>query len=505
MSTIVNGNGSVNRLIETLAGSAVLLSDPAGATSVLPAAIGPLQGDAPTDGSANASASANPEGSNASLDLAPLAASGSADTGVSGIAGSVVPSLGGDLLGGLPVVGDLTGTSGGLPIVGDLLGSEGLPIVGNVLGSGGLPIVGDVLGGGGLPVVGDVLGGGGLPVVGDVLGGGGLPVVGDVLGGGGLPIVGDLLGNGGLPIVGNLGGLGDLPVIGDLLGGNGLPPLTIAGEGATLQPVLDVANVAVIEVHAILENLAHQIGLPDLVHAVTDLGETIGLGHLGEGHNLLTDVVNLPSSVLDGTVNQSIADIGNDLSNTVHSVANLVNNTIGSDDPTNPLPEIIAGVGHTLQSLPLLTINGGNSSNGGLLGGIVGDLSHSSSGHLIDVGVGPQQQSGGLPINILAANDSSPQHTVDVHVVDVGANGPHLADLGVLTGGNLLDIPSIIPSLGGAGADSLVGNLLGGATGGAAASSPIAAVTQLADVHDVLPIASVLDHGPLNLQGLHLL
>lgn len=74
----------------------------------------------------------------------------------------------GDLLGGLPLVGGLTG--GGLPLVGGLTNGGGLPLVGGLTGGGNLPLVSGLTGGG-LPLVGNLAGGGNLPLVGGLLGG----------------------------------------------------------------------------------------------------------------------------------------------------------------------------------------------------------------------------------------------------------------------------------------------------------------------------------------------
>ncbi|MBN4679053.1 hypothetical protein HUS71_27030, partial [Pandoraea nosoerga] len=70
---------------------------------------------------------------------------------------------------------------------------------------------------------------------------------------------------------------------------------------------------------------------------------------------------------------------------------------------------------------------GGDTAGNGPLGGLLGGLIGSGSGHLAGVTI-----------------------------------GPHLLDLGALTGTHELNIPSLnIPSLGGVGADGLAGNLLG--------------------------------------------
>ncbi len=49
------------------------------------------------------------------------------------------------------------------------------------------------------------------------------------------------------------------------------------------------------------------------LHAVTGLGETVGLGHLGEAGTLLTDLSTLPGSVLSGGGLASVSPVLTDL------------------------------------------------------------------------------------------------------------------------------------------------------------------------------------------------
>ena len=330
----------------------------------------------------------------------------------------------------------------------------------------------------------------------------------------------------GLPVIGNadagsilsgldLNDLGLAPV--SSAAGTTTAPLDLVGSGTTLQPVADAANALIKDVHYTLEALSHKVGLPNVVHTVTDLGEIIGLGEIGsppaaDGHsNLISDTLNLPGDILSGNLNGGIANVGHNLTNIIDGTASIVNTAlfdgVYGNDPTNVLPEVLTGIGNTLQTLPLLTVNGGNNANSGLIGGIVGDLSHSSSGHLIDADVGPQQ-SDGLVFDLLSA-PSGDGHTASVNAVDVGPSGPHLLDLGLLTGDGITGLPALS-----GGTDGLVGNvlgdhgllggsLLGGVTGGAA---PTAAVTALVvEVADIAPTTGGLGHGLLDLHGTHLI
>lgn len=299
----------------------------------------------------------------------------------------------------------------------------------------------------------------------------------------------------------HLTGLLDLNPITD----GGVPNL--AGDGATLQPVFDTVNEAVLETHFEMEVASYIVGLPGAVHAITNTGETIGLGRIGdpptvEGHtNLVTDALNLPGEVLQGHLADTISQLSSDLGDTLQSVFSLKDTLLFVDgDATNPVPELLASVGHDLQSLPILDI--GNGNNGGLLDGVVGHLVDSSSHHLIDVDVGPAGPDG-LPLNVLASPQAGDSHTLEVNAIDVAPGGPVLADLGVLTGGQLLDLP------GGSGADALVGNLLGAVGGGAPAD--LLAATGSADSGADLPAVDVAhgllggltDHGLLN--GTHVI
>ncbi|WP_244067220.1 hypothetical protein [Bradyrhizobium sp. Ce-3] len=300
------------------------------------------------------------------------------------------------------------------------------------------------------------------------------------------------------------------------LGQNG--GLTLAGQDGLLQPVLNAVNAAASDTGGLLTTIGHEAGLDNAVHAVTNLAGTVGLGQLGatpaadEHSNLLTDVLNTPGEVLAGHTADAVTHLGADLTDTVHAVdavpSELLTGVVsGKDDPANPVDNLIQSLGHDLQTLPLATVNGGNNAgDGGLLGGIVGSLGSSTSGHLVDLDVGPTQPNG-QAIDILAAPTSGDHHTVEVNAVDVGANGPHLLDLGALTGSNS---PLSIASLGGTGTDGLVGNLLGGLNLSHALSGNIASgnttsapVDVDAVVHDLIPLAG--DHGILNSHGAHII
>lgn len=367
--------------------------------------------------------------------------------------------------------------------------------------------------------------------------------------------------------------------VGDVLNLGTPSQLALAGPEGGAQPVFDATNILIKDVHAEIETLADNSGLNDLLHTVTQLGETAGLGTTGvvppaadDGHtNLVTDVVNAPSTLLNGGLDDVIAHLGGDLGDTLDAAIGVVGSLLNGPDPLNPIPELLNGLTSSLQNLPLLNINGGDGADGGgllgglgggLLNGVVGDVTGSSSGHLIDIDLGPAT-SNGLGLDLLATPDAT--HSASVNVLDVGPNGPHLLDLGVLTGDGLLDIGGSgdtgagglgnllggtgllggllggagseggplagagiidIPGLGGAGADGLTGNLLGpdGLVGGLLSghalgggllngdiasgnttSAPLTAPLDIAALTDTIAAPLTGDHGILDLHGAHIL
>lgn len=317
-----------------------------------------------------------------------------------------------------------------------------------------------------------------------------------------------------------------LPIVGNLLQG-GLAdgsPLTLAGPEGAVQPVLDATNALIKDFHGnALEAASHEIGASDLVHQVTNTGETIGLGEIGvltpsptDGHtNLVTDLLNAPGTLLGGGgLGTVVSQVGADLTDVVHAADGIVSSLLNTPDGLNIVPTLVQTVGHDLQSLPLLSVNGDGTggSDGGLLDGLLGNLHGSDTGHLVDVNVGPEQPNG-QSIDVLAAPTTGDHHTIDVSAVDVGQNGPHLLDLNALTGSDGLNLPG----LSGTGTDGLAGNLLGnlnlgGLLGGGVASgnttnAPVvsAPVDVSAMVHDLISSPLATDHGILDTHGSHIL
>lgn len=322
----------------------------------------------------------------------------------------------------------------------------------------------------------------------------------------------------------------------------------LAGPGTTLQPLLDTANTTITEVHTELELLGFELGLENTVHHVISLGEVAGLAHIGttppalDGHtNLVTDVLNAPSDLLDGQTDQVISNLGHDLTDTVQAASALKDSVIfDTSDPSNPVPELISSLGHDVSSLPLLSVNNGGPG-AGLLNGSILDLSHSSTNHLADADVGPASNENGLIFNLLSQPEAGPHSSLGLNLIDVGPTGPHLGDLSILTGsglglsgggadgivgdllhtvglngsdsGGLGGITSGIPAIGGAGADGLVGHVLDSLplqvgnvlNSGAAAPATNAGALPIPALHDVASIPDVLGSltGGHDGQGLH--
>ncbi|MGY3532386.1 hypothetical protein [Bradyrhizobium sp. USDA 4452] len=276
-------------------------------------------------------------------------------------------------------------------------------------------------------------------------------------------------------VVGSL--TGDHGLVGSLLGNTGLGSL-LGGTGAT-NPVTDVVQA----VDGVVGSLLADAGVGSV---------------LGSGTGALAPVTQVVHTV-DGVVGSLLGDTG-------------AGSLLGGTAALSPVTGLLGNVLHDVETLPLLGINGGNNGgDGGLLGGLLGNLGGSNTGHLADVDLGPTQPNGNS-IDLLAAPTSGDHHTLEVNAVDVGQNGPHLLDLGALTGTGGLSIPS----LGGTGADGLAGNLLGSLdlshvlggniASGNTASAPVSVPIDVdAVLHDLLSGPLAADHGILNNHGTHIL
>ena len=95
-----------------------------------------------------------------------------------------------------------------------------------------------------------------------------------------------------------------------------------ATQFTSATPVETLANSGVLDFHDTLEGASDVGGLPGSVHGVTNLGETIGLGHLGAGDNLLTDVANIPLDLLSGN-SGTLGNLPTDAINVVGAAGDL--------------------------------------------------------------------------------------------------------------------------------------------------------------------------------------
>lgn len=505
MSMVLGGNGvSADRAIESIAGSANILASPAVLTdqsaSIQPLADGGMAQDADDQTASTQTASTQPDSAQANASAGTQDQSVAAQAAANQSAGVPSPDIQ-QIVNDVSALLDSEGTIGsGLPgsqILGGTGadGGSGLDIAPIIAGSDGL--VPSLLGSG----TGDD-NGSGLPIVGS------LDSPGGVLDGAGVTdsvtgTVDDLLHTTGLT-----GGVGQ--DVNDLLGGLGVTGdgsqggiLDLAGPGTLTQPLIEPANAAIQDVHALLELTSDEIGLNQVVHSVTNLGDTVGLGYVGSQayngtSNLLTDTLNLPGDTLSGDAVPSIQNIGNDLTADVHAATGVLDAAVNGPDTLNPVPELIQSVGQDANNGSLI-----NLGDNGLLSGSAGSVASSPSSHLIDVDVGQSQPQSGADLNVLATPDAG-NHPAEVGVIDVGATGPNLASLGVLTG----DSPLSIPSLGGTGTDGLVGTALGSVQGDhgghgtvlpAVADLPV--LSDIASIADPGQTAAGADHGILHLNG----
>ncbi len=301
-------------------------------------------------------------------------------------------------------------------------------------------------------------------------------------------VPGSLLGGGGLASAGPV--LTDLsPVLGavDTLTGS-LTGLTAAGNllstDSPLAPITTLANAGVLDFHSTLETLGHQITpLNDAIHGLTNLGETIGLGHIGEGGNLVTDVASLPGDLLTGQGTSGVTPILTDVGSAVAATGGLLGGVTGLagglGGGESPLTGALAPVTSTVGGL-LNTAEGGagtgglldgvmghlggadtplagalapvTSTVGNLLGGLGGTGSAGDTHPLVEVGAGPTTDAPAANVGVLAP-DADATHTVQVNAGAAPADQPSLIQA-VLLAGDILALPQT-----GDGGDSLVGQL----------------------------------------------
>lgn len=397
--------------------------------------------------------------------------------------------------------GDNAGDGSGAGDNGGGLADAGGGLISDVVQSAGDLVDGGTSSGNGL--IGDIVGTAD-GVVGDVLG-----TASDLGGSGtgaGNGLLDGVLGSGdGLltQVVNTAGGLlGDVTgAIGDLTGSG-----TGAGNGLLGDIIQTVNNTATDATNAVgLTGDGGLLGgnagglLGDVTGVVGDIGGTTGTG------GLISDVVNVVNSDLAGNIG---ADTGGDGSSPSllasltddGSVAHLVNDAgstfLGDVADTG----LLAGTGLTGGDGPIATASVLPNGNGIVDNGVnatVNDPSSSSS-PIIDLDAVSNGQNGSSSslINADALNqDGGPSILANVfstggessgdvtgHVIDLGPAGQTLADANVLTSPDQFQFAS----LGGTGADSLVGTLTDAVNQTTGDSSVPIASSPSIDVGDVL-------------------
>jgi hypothetical protein len=250
---------------------------------------------------------------------------------------------------------------------------------------------------------------------------------------------------------------------------------TVAGAGD--RPLVDTANKAILDFHLLLEGVTHEVGLTNVTHGVTNLGEEIGLGKIGTADNLVTDILDLPGTVLaGGDALGAVTHLTDHVGDIVNDVAGLITAIpvdLGSDQwglgilgPNG----VIGGSGLDLGNIgDVLSPAGGGPL--GVVGGLVDNVTN-----VLDL-VGSNSDGGGnlvtdvlkLPGELLSGN-GTPSLTDAGHQLDVTltAAGDLVGDiLGAGEGGIANSPNGLIGSI----SQSL--DAFGG-TGGAAIGVPLA-------------------------------
>lgn len=274
-------------------------------------------------------------------------------------------------------------------------------------------------------------------------------------------------------------------------------------------PVVQIGNQTIMDLHAAFETLGHENGLNGTMHGLTELGETVGFGKVG-GDNLITDTAQAPGDILNGAspVTEA-ADIVTDGGQTLRAAGVMVEG-IGSDlsdqDLVNGLPTLGDGgdCGPAVSVDPVVSIDADVAGDSPIMAarffaapntlsvgvGESGDspivtadvLADPSDGTPIDVSIGGGQDIADVSVlpNGLGSSDCAPASD-DGHLITANAGDPDGASIlnaGVLTdpdaqspvGLAVGDGPNIVtanalsstdllsyPDMGGAGTDALNG------------------------------------------------
>ncbi|MDR7039678.1 hypothetical protein J2X36_004455 [Methylobacterium sp. BE186] len=278
-----------------------------------------------------------------------------------------------------------------------------------------------------------------------------------------LNLPGGLLGGGGVSAVTPL--LSDLADVltsaGTLVGS--LTGAASAGGGllspnGLLAPVSNLANAAVLNLHAGIEDVGHDVPLlNDALHGLTNLGETVGLGHLGEAGTLLTDVAGLPGGLLGGDGLGTVAPILGDLGAVTNAAGGLLDGLTGAVGGLGQESGNGGATGGVLAPVTTLLDGATGGTNGDLLGGLLGGSGSGGSGSahpLIEIGIGPAAANPIADVAV-ASPQADPSHAIQVGALTAPAGQPGLASINLLEGDSIA-----FPESGLGGSDALVGKLL---------------------------------------------
>ena len=236
----------------------------------------------------------------------------------------------------------------------------------------------------------------------------------------------------------------------------------LLGAESPLAPVTTLANTGILDLHTTLEGLSDSVSpLSGPVHGLTNLGETIGLGHLGESGDLLTDAGNLPGALAGGQGLSALQPIITDAGAVTGAAGGLVGDVAGL---AGGLTQAVGGAGEGTQglgtvvgsltgSLTGVLANAGTGAAGNPVGGLLGGLTGGGEGThpLVDVGAGPSTATPAADVAVLSPGTEA-GHTVQVSAGSAPADQPRLLHPALLTGDAIA-----FPQTG--GADSLVGQV----------------------------------------------
>ena len=259
--------------------------------------------------------------------------------------------------------------------------------------------------------------------------------------------------------------------------GNGL-----VGSGSVLTPATDILNQTVLDLHTTLEDAGHSI--PQLngpIHGLTGLGETVGLGHLGEPGNLLTDTLPVAGSILNGGGLASASPVLSDLGHVLGSTDTLLGSVTGAVSGGNLLASngLLAPVTN-LANTGVLDLHMTLENLGHEIP-LLNDAIHGLTNFGETVGLGYIGTSGNLVTDVVGL----PGDVLGGH--GLGAVSPILGDLGAVThsAGGLVD-----------GVTGIAGGLGSGGTGIPAVGSLLTPVTATVDGllgdHATDPLAGLL-------------